>query len=280
VSFALPAALLLLLALPGFIFIYMYKGRLRAQNTALVSNESMTLGWILGLVGSVVAHAVWVPLSNSVLSEFHFPIAVDTDAVGYLLAGEYKEGFTEHEHPFTQHPYAVLLYFGTLYVAAGVAGALLHHIVRKYDWDRRVGLLRFNNQWHYLFFPDKKYPAAMVTVTCHHRDHTCLYAGILLHYHFTSLGELERLVFIIAARAELSSATTTPIFTDIPGDTFMIWCKDVNTLNVTYLTGADLRRILSHQTAHTKLHRYPTTLAELVAASESSRRSSTLRSEH
>jgi hypothetical protein len=74
VSLALPAAILLLLALPGFIFVYAYKGRLRPQNDALVSNASMTLGWIVGLLGAGLAHAIWVPLANYSLTVAGQPI--------------------------------------------------------------------------------------------------------------------------------------------------------------------------------------------------------------
>ena len=69
-----------------------------------------------------------------------------------------------------------------------------------------------------------------------HQDHSCLYAGILQSYDFTSEGELQRITLISAARAELAAAPiAAPVFVAIEGDLLLIWCKDINTLNVDYL---------------------------------------------
>jgi hypothetical protein len=236
VSLALPAAILLLLALPGFLFVYAYKGRLRPQNDALVSNASMTLGWIAGLLGAGLAHAIWVPLADACLKVVCKPIRVDLDAVAYLLAGEYKEGFSTAAGAFTHYPYFVLIYFGSLYVTAAGLGALSHHVVRKYRWDRKFRLLKFNNKWYYLFSPEAKITGVVITATCQHKEHTSLYTGVLESYDFTAEGQLELLVLISAARAQLlPSSTIPPVFTPIAGDCLLLWCRDINTLNIDYL---------------------------------------------
>lgn len=235
-NLALPAALLLVLALPGFIFVYAYTGNLRSRNDPVVSSESMTLGWIFSLVSAIVAHALWVPLSNWVLGTLGSPLSVDIDSVMYWIAGDYKGGFDQHVHPFTRHPYAALSYFASLYIAAGVAGMIAHDIVRRNDWDRKFALLRFNNAWHYLFYADATVAGVLVTVTCAHEGSTCLYAGVLDTYDFSGTGELERIVLISAARAQFSATPgSAPRFARIPGDKFVVWCRDVNTLNIDYL---------------------------------------------
>lgn len=263
-SLALPAALLLILALPGFIFVYTYRGSLRPQDDVMVSGESMSLGWILGLIGAVVAHASWVPLANSILHSLGSNLHADIDSIAYLLAGEYKEDFETHIQSFTHHPYLALAYFGSLYVFAGSAGALLHSRVRALDLDRRFAILRFNNPWHYLFFPVAD-SIAVITVTCQHKDYTCLYAGILHSYQFTSSGDLQRLVLLNAARAQLVASTEVqPKFTEIPGDRFLLWCRDVNTMNVEYKTTAEFLQIIGR--SGRSFSRAPTTLRELIAA--------------
>jgi hypothetical protein len=235
VSFALPAVLLLLLALPGFIFVYAYRGQLRPKNDALVSNASMTLGWVLGLLGAIVAHAAWVPLANEVLRGSS-GLKIDMDSVAYLLAGEYRDHFEEHSRSFTEHADAVLLYFLSLYAAAALLGAISHSLVRRTGLDRKFALLRFNNQWHYLFAEGPNVSAVLVTVSCNHQDHSCLYAGMLHSYDFTSEGELQRIVLTSAARAELPAAPAAVAkFVAIQGDLFVVWCRDVNTLNIDYL---------------------------------------------
>lgn len=216
-SLALPAALLLLLVLPGYIFVYTYKGRLRPQNDALVSNASMTASWIIGLLGAIVAHALWVPLCNCLLRRTGQSLRVDMNSVAYLLAGEYKEGFHSAASALTNYPYQVMGYFASLYVVAAALGALSHYLVRTGRWDRRFRSLRFNNKWYYLFSPDVPITGVVVTVTCQHKDQTSLYTGVLESYDFTADGQLELLVLISAARAQLSpNASTTPVFSPIP----------------------------------------------------------------
>src|ERR1700691_2640999 len=116
-NIALPAFAFLLLALPGFMAIYTYKGRLRPQNDALVSSTSMTMGWVLSLLVAGAAHAVWVPLANAYSRKLGSGAQVDLDSVLYLLAGEYKDvqAFTAFEHSLTDYPYCVFFYFATLY---------------------------------------------------------------------------------------------------------------------------------------------------------------------
>jgi hypothetical protein len=142
VSLALPAALLLLLVLPGYIFVYTYKGRLRPQNDALVSNASMTASWIIGLLGAIVAHALWVPLGNYLLRRTGQSLRVDMDSVAYLLAGEYKEGFHSAASALTDYPYQVMGYFASLYVVAAALGALSHYLAyssdREHDFHTMV----------------------------------------------------------------------------------------------------------------------------------------------
>ena len=264
-SLALPAALLLILALPGFIFVYSYRGSLRPQNDVMVSSESMSLGWILGLIGAVVSHAVWVPLANGILHFSGSDLSADIDSIAYLLAGEYKEGFDTHVQPLIQHPYLALCYFGSLYLVAGLAGTLLHNRVRALDLDRKYAILRFDNPWHYLFFPTAD-SIAVITVTCQHKDYTCLYAGILQSYQCTSSGELDRLVLLNAARAQLQANTVvSPMFTEILGDKFLIWCRDINTLNIEYKTTAEFLEIIAQSARARTRTRAPTTLAEAIA---------------
>jgi hypothetical protein len=100
----------------------------------------------------------------------------------------------------------------------------------------KFALLRFNNQWHYLFAEGPNVSAVLVTVSCNHQDHSCLYAGMLHSYDFTSEGELQRIVLTSAARAELPAAPAAVAkFVAIQGDLFVVWCRDVNTLNIDYL---------------------------------------------
>lgn len=69
------------------------------------------------------------------------------------------------------------------------------------------------------------------------KTQTCLYAGLLKSYEFSADGEIKRLTLEFAQRAEFSgNIEAITKFVAIPGDRFVIWCRDVNTLNVQYVT--------------------------------------------
>jgi len=241
-SLALPAVLLLLLALPGFIFVYAYRGRLRPVNEPLVSGTSVNALWVVGFLCAAVSHMIWVPLTNHFASQGQHGVEVDLHSVAYLLGGSYSDtaAFNEAVRSFTEHPYFVASYFVPLYLVAILLGVYLHKAVTYFQLDRRIPLLRFNNKWHYLFWGEEVSATPItdvwITVTCQHADHTCLYAGFLQSYEFSADGQLERLYLAYAARGEFkSSPDDDPKFVDIAGDVFLIWGKNINTLNVDYV---------------------------------------------
>ncbi len=88
-----------------------------------------------------------------------------------------------------------------------------------------------------MFYGEPNVDGVLTTVTCAHAGFTCLYAGVLHSFDFTSTGQLDRLVLLGAARAEFTGTPQTiPQFASIRGDKFIVWCRDVNTLNVDYIT--------------------------------------------
>ena len=234
-NLALPALILLAVSLPGFIFVYTYKGSLRNYNEPLVSATAMSMGWVVGLILGFGSHTIWV-LAAQHLTRY----TVDLRTVLYLLGGNYDDhvAFAHALTTTTAHPYAIATYFGSLYFASAVTGILLHRGVRHFRLDHKVGMLRFNNTWHYIFWGDENNVAAVwITVSTRHSDHSCLYAGLLLEYVVLADGSLERLVltnpvYRLSLPADPSSPSTD---CQIPGDRFVLWCKDVNTLNVDFI---------------------------------------------
>ncbi len=205
-----------------------------------MSSSSMSMGWVLSLLAAAAAHAAWIPIADLYSSRFGSGVQVDLASILYLLAGEYKETapFNAFVRSFADYPYSVFSYFATLYFASMLFGLSLNRLVLYNQLDLKVGFLKFNNKWHYLFHGDEspRKAAVWVTVTCCHKTETCLYAGLLRSYDFSADGEIERLTLEYAQRAEFKGTTkSSPKFVEIPGDRFMIWCRDVNTLNLRYL---------------------------------------------
>jgi hypothetical protein len=191
-NLALPAIILLALALPGFIFVYTYKGSLRNYNEPLVSLTAMSMGWVLGLVLGFGSHVLWTLVATHLS-----PYKVDLQTVIFLISGNYEDHkeFAKASASVAEHPYQIAEYFGSLYFAAGFVGFFLHHLIRRFKLDHKFGMLKFNNTWHYVFYGEENaLGGAWLTVSLGHSDHSCLYAGFLKEYVVLADGTLERLV--------------------------------------------------------------------------------------
>ncbi len=269
-NLALPALVLLYLALPGFLIVKASRGRLaQGSNEPVVNLSAMTVGFVMAMLLAPALHLLWI-----CLVEVFTRYTIDLSTVGYLLAGAYQntDRFNEAIADATRHPLAVLIYFATLCLFAVVLGRWLHVWVIDYKLDRKVSWLRFNNEWHYLFSApqaeaeDKaKYEhGTRVAVTIKQGETVYLYTGLLETYALTADGKLDRLVLIEPVYRR--PLTSDPAFGEeeqqeqqeeqrgaepdlgdvadrvgskryykIPGDRFVAWARDITTLNVDYL---------------------------------------------
>jgi hypothetical protein len=193
------------------------------------------MGWVFGLIIGFLSHAVWVFVAERLTT-----YAVDLRTVLFLFGGNYDDhvAFAKALSAATAYPYAVAGYFGSLYFASALTGILLHRNVRHFKLDHKVGMLRFNNSWHYIFWgKENTVGAVWITVSMSHTDHSCLYAGFLKEYVVLADGSLERLVltspvYRLSLPADPAAAPTDCM---IPGDKFVLWCKDINTMNVDFV---------------------------------------------
>lgn len=247
-NLALPALVLLYLALPGFLIVKASRGRLaQGVNEPVVNLSAMTVGFVVALILAPALHLLWI-----FLVETFTPYRIDLSTVGYLLAGDYGEGdrFETAMAVTTRHPVAVLGYFGSLCLFAVLLGRWFHTKVIEHKLDQKVSWLRFNNDWHYLLTDPPESEgfnhATRVAVTVRQGDGVYVYTGFLETYSLTTDAKLDRIVLMEpvyrrpltkdpAEGETLADRDTSGRFYKIPGDRFVVWAKDITTLNVDYL---------------------------------------------
>ncbi len=236
-NFALPALILVLIFIPGPIFVYTFKGSLRNPKAPMVSTASMNAGWVVAGLFALLIHSMGI-----LFIEWVSRWRIDLSAVLYLVAGHYDDGkeFSRVTTLVVEHYLAVTTYFLSVCAAAVFLGFAIHGLIRKCRLDRTHSTFRFNNSWHYLLSdPQDDDVDCWVTVTVKHANHSCMYSGILESYAQAADGELER--FALCApifRLELNCPPSDDDvkYCRVESDRLVIWCKDVNTLNVEYIS--------------------------------------------
>jgi len=175
-----------------------------------------------------------------------------------FLLGSYgheEEYFAEALKSVTEHPYKIFFYFITLYAASAGFGYLGHYIVRKFKWDRKTKVLRFNNEWYYLLsgeitefydYPERLPPVdgVYLTAVVHHSDTDYLYRGIVSDFFFDKTGNLDRVLLTLAHRRtlsadreeeqEFSEEEISNRYYNIEGDFFLLKYSEMSTVNIDF----------------------------------------------
>lgn len=251
-NLALPAVLLLALILPGLILVSGYQGRFGSsfKGQRVVDLGPMSVDWFAALAMSPLLHWCWIEISEAVSS-----LRVDLRAVVVLLSGTNDAGMMSGAiAAAADHWGAVTLYFTTLYATAAVVGVGLHQLVRWSEFDRKVGFLRLNNEWHYLFSgelhdSDPRPDGALVTAAVESEAGAYLYAGLLASFSYGRDGDLSKIELSGAVRRRLRADRAQgeeqqPLGEDkrwypIEGQRLVLWRADIKTLNVRYYRETD-----------------------------------------
>lgn len=239
-NIALPALVVFLLLLPGFI------SRSQVKLTERDRLDYSPFGAVVteGVLWSVVLHLIW--LGGCALADRHLDLrlllgllssapAVQADAItrAHAQVGE------------------IAAYFGSQLLAAAVLTPLARRLIMHWHLDRgdspAAGLFRFRRApWYYLLsgadfaredVPDLISIAAVVDVS----GEPVLYVGSLVDYYFDADGRLDRLVLEAVQRRPwaLHPPQGRPRFHDIAGDYFVLRYEQIMSLNVRYVRLAD-----------------------------------------
>jgi len=205
-------------------------------------------------------------------------LPIDLESVVCWLSNNFGDRQAKYDRAvaaLTLSPTRVFFYFAALYSLAWGGGLALHHLVRGRKWDRKHRLLRFDNAWHYLLkgevldFPDPEYArglpattpsggpnkreATIIAAVVDGKDASYLYIGTLVDFFFDAGGELDRVLLEAVKRRRLGAddAPREPDgglkdqerFYPVKGRFFVLRLSEVKTINIDYLTTADIERM-------------------------------------
>lgn len=207
-----------------------------------------SLSW--GVTFSIALHALWIPLCGWLTGRY-----VDLKLVLYLVSGGYSSNslLIEAAESFAGNLIPIAGYVLSTFMVGIISGWLLRKTVLKFDLDIKFGLLRFNNDWHYLLSgikPNKPHPAgSIVAATVEFPDATYLYAGLLWNYTVSTDGRLREMTLIGARRRMITADQATDDvdggdtdnggilgarYYPLKGDLFVLDCSRVQTINIDY----------------------------------------------
>ena len=239
-NFALPAILLFLIVLPGFLF----RGRLkRVEQTSL---DYSPFGRIVagGVLWAIALHLVWLGVADLL------GWTVRADAlIGLLSSSPHLQD--EAVGAVTATPLRVLAYFLSLYAFALFVPAGVRWAISRWRLDRAgapfASVFRFYEApWYYLLtgadFDDPPFGVS-VAAAVDIAGQPFLYVGTLVDFFFDATGQLDRLVLESVARRPLSRdkpdsddivGDASRRFYDVEGTYFVLRYAEIVTLNVNH----------------------------------------------
>jgi hypothetical protein len=241
-NLALPALVVFLLLLPGFI------ARSRIKRAERQSLDYSPFGQIVSeaVLWSIALHLLWTAVTGLVAGK-----AIDPQTVLRLMSAEASIQ-TQALQSVAAQASGITLYFTTLLVFAHLSPWVVRRVVERYRLDRQQShwspLLRFSAApWYYLFsgadfeesdVPDLISVSAVVDVA----GEPYLYVGLLEDYFMTHDGELDRVVLQHVMRRPLSRDKgpdhvhgDLSRFYPIDGDYFVLRYVECITLNIEYI---------------------------------------------
>jgi len=242
VNLALPALVVFLLLLPGFI------SRSQVKLTERDKLDYSPFGTVVteGFLWSLALHLLW--LLACTLGERYLDLRILLGLLSSAPAVQ-AEAIARADAQAGQ----IALYFGSQLLAAALLTPLTRRLISRWHLDRGgspvAWLLRFRRApWYYLLsgadcardeVPDLVSVAAVVDVA----GEAVLYVGTLVDYYFDAEGKLDRLVLEAVQRRPLrtdkaDSPEPTPFYR-IDGDYFVLRYEQVMSLNVRYVRLAD-----------------------------------------
>lgn len=252
-NIAFPALILFLIALPGVLLRYTYsRGLWRSPRSLGRATEEVVYGMTL----AIFLHGLWIALSDML------GMKVDLEAVVYFMSGSYgyQQEFNKNAALIANSLYAILGYFGTLFVFSVVAGFATHGLVRSSKADRKFKWLRFKNPWYYLLTAEiteflghgvsRQIDGVVICAIIKLDGENYLYRGLVRDFYYDRHGDLDRIILQMPHRRRLDAdqhrekqetadcedfKASDERFYRIKGDFFVIKYQNIVTLNVEYI---------------------------------------------
>jgi hypothetical protein len=251
-NLALPALILFVVLLPGFIF---RSGLKKAESESL---DFSPFGRVAAeaVLWAVIVHAIWLALSSLLFHHQFEPVVLMN-----LLSSHAPTQATATTQVGNEFGW-VASYFVSILLAAHLLPLVVRNTISKFRLDREgarfSSIFRFYDApWYYLLTgadfekedePDLIYVSAIVEVA----KEAFLYVGILNDFFFDKDGQLDRLILENVMRRRIENDKKSEVETNnslndqrfypIDGDSFVLRYSEAITLNVQYvkLTTTDL----------------------------------------
>ncbi|MEX1026432.1 MAG: hypothetical protein WD049_00270 [Candidatus Paceibacterota bacterium] len=252
-NIAFPAVIILLLTLPGILFIYSYRrGFWRTPVSLGPVQDELGKGIIAALIINVI-------VANGIEAVSDWTI--DYQALAMVLSGWSgvdERAYSAHIEVLAGYPNQVVAYFMVVTLLGTVGGFALHKTVRWLKFDLMFDHFRFNNEWYYLFqgesrvfdVPQKQRTRSTIIELMSHEigfvfisaaveqaGATYLYWGVLSEYYFTKAGELDRLV--LREVQQVVDPVDNEQFYPLRGDYLVLRYADIKNLNIDYKMVSD-----------------------------------------
>jgi hypothetical protein len=245
-NFAFQAFLLLLIYLPGAIFVLAVTGKIRDNGEIPVISGSMTGHAIAAVLASAVLHTAWLLAIHAMGGlcgcqpahrEFFALLTLNNATAPYLAAESAIGGAL----------WFIALYFISIFALPLVAGLALNVWIDRRELDIRYRFLRFKPPWHYILTGENRSNQAgrtvVVDLLVQVGEAPVLYSGILSYFSFDEKTKApDALVLASAFRGVVPDfhGTAEPEFlTPIPGDTFAVKFSEIKNINIQYVDLVD-----------------------------------------
>lgn len=255
-NLVLPALILLLLLLPGAIFLYAYSRGFWIWNSP-VTFSSYIDQIAPSIVIALFLHSIWASFLSL------FGITFDWASVLRLLLNSYgkdNQYFDVTIKAVTDQPISVILYLLSLYMLAVILGYSGHWLVRRTKLDRKSKFFRFRNEWYYLLSGEvmefgelggrpPQIDGVYLSAVVQHNDADYLYRGIVTDFSYSKEGQLDRVILTLAHRRLLkedrspeNARSLSPHYEDderyytIEGHYFILYRSEMETINLEYVT--------------------------------------------
>jgi hypothetical protein len=243
-NIALPAIIIFVLLLPGFIVRSRFK---RVERTSL---DYSPFGQVVteAVLWACALHLIWLTAAYLLFDQ-----RFRTEQLLRLLSAD-PGGQTRAIEWVAERDLRMAIYFITILVFAYLAPAIVRTAIIRWRWDRSKSptgvLFRFKQApWYYLLTgadfnetdkPDFISVAAVVDAA----GIATLYTGVLEDFFFDEGGALDRMVLSNVSRRQLTSDKKVEINMDsanemrfyaVEGDYFVLRYSEAITLNIQYL---------------------------------------------
>lgn len=237
-NIAFPAFFLLLLVLPGFIFLSSYS---RSENTRL-DHRAFDSSSANALVIAALLHVIWVYIASSL-----------DKPVDFELATKLMTGVKLSETDTALIASSILwvwLYFLSIFLTSWILGNIFQKFVTTF-FPYKDSFFAFDTPWYYELkgFLSKEKDAQLIELSClcDNKDGSYLYYGILEDFYLDRDGQLDRLVLSNVYRRKLSDDNedtkgandAKPKETDhryykVRGDRLILKYTDISNINIEY----------------------------------------------